>query len=350
MPKATFQTLSFIAVVVLVTAAFVWLLLPYYGAILWAVVLAVLFNPIHRRLLGRLSGRRNFAAALSVLGCICIGIVPASLVLAALAHEAAGLYLRITLHEFDPAVILARAQGALPRFLLTATSKLNLGDLNEAEARLTSFLLQASQGFAERAVVVGQNTAQLLVSLGIMVYLLFFLFRDGSTLTDILRKASPLDARHTDHILGKFASVMKATVMGNVVIAAIEGGIGGTTFWALGIDAALLWGLLMAALSLLPAIGTALVWVPVGGYFLLSGDYLKGVILLIGGVLVISLVNSLIRPPVVGKGTRLPDYVVLISTAGGLSLIGMNGFVIGPLIAALFVAVWSLFADDQLRP
>jgi len=134
MPKETFQTLSFIATVVLVTAAFIWLLLPYYSAILWAVVLAVLFNPLHTKLLGRLAGHRNLAAALSVLGCICIGIIPASLILAALAHEAAGLYVRITLREFDPVTILARAQGALPPVLLDAASKLNLDDLAQAQA------------------------------------------------------------------------------------------------------------------------------------------------------------------------------------------------------------------------
>ena len=106
---------------------------------------------------------------------------------------------------------------------------------------------------------------------------------------------------------------------------------------------------LMAVLSLLPAVGAFLVWAPVAVYLLLSGQYLKGVILLLIGTLIISLIDNLLRPPLVGKGTRLPDYVVLVSTLGGLSLFGMNGFVVGPLIAALFIAVWSLFADGQMR-
>jgi len=349
MQKETFQTLSFIATVVLVTAAFVWLLLPYYGAILWAVVLAVLFAPLYRQLTKWFPEHRNLSAALSVLACICIVVIPTSLILAALAHEAAGLYIRISSREFDPAEIFAQMQGTLPPFVPEAMSKLNLGDLAEAETKLTSFLLQVSQAIAARAVIIGQNTAQLLVSLGIMLYLLFFLFRDGLVLRDLIRRASPLDERHTDHILGKFASVMKATVKGNVIIATIQGAIGGVTFWTIGIEAALLWAVLMAAISLLPAVGAGLVWVPVAVYLLLSGDYLKGIILLAIGTLIISTIDNLLRPILVGKGTRLPDYVVLISTAGGLTLIGMNGFVIGPLIAALFVAVWSLFADDQLH-
>lgn len=349
MPKATIQALSFITVVVLATVAFVWLLLPYYGAILWAVILAILFNPLQKRLEAALRGRRNLAAALSLLACICIVVIPGSVILASLAQEAASLYNRVSTREFDLEKLFTQIQAALPPFAERALATLNLGDFTEIRARLTSLLMQASQAVATQAFSIGQNTAQFVVSLGVMLYLLFFLFRDGTSLTIMIQKASPLSDRHTDHILGKFSSVAKATVKGNIIIAAIQGAIGGAAFWMLGIEAALLCGVLMAFLSLLPAIGAALVWVPVAGYLLLSGQYLKGAILVAVGVLVISLVDNLLRPPLVGKGTRLPDYAVLISTVGGLALIGMNGFVIGPLIAALFISVWSLFTDDQPR-
>lgn len=349
MPKTTIQGFSSLAVVVVVTAAFVWLLLPYYGAILWAVILAILFNPLQSRLERRLGVHRNLAAAASVAACICIVVIPASMILASLAQEAASLYDSVSRREFDLGAILARIQSRLPSFIVDALSALNLGDITEIQARLTSFLMQASQTVATGALNIGQNTAQFFVSLGVMLYLLFFLFRDGNDLTAMIRRASPLSDRYTAHIMGKFSSVVKATVKGNVIIAAIQGAIGGVAFWILGVEAALLWGVLMAFLSLLPAIGAALVWVPVVGYYLLSAQYLKGAILLAVGVLVISTVDNLLRPSLVGKGTRLPDYVVLVSTVGGISLIGMNGFVIGPLIAALFVAVWSLFVDDQLH-
>lgn len=349
MAKETIQILSFITVIVLVTIAFVWLLLPYYGAILWAVTLAILFNPLQKGLEAALRGRHNLTAALSVLACICIVVIPGSAILASLAQEAASLYNRVSTREFDLDKLFAQLHGILPPFAERALAALNLGDLAEIRSRLTSFLMQASQTVATQAYSIGQNTAQFVISLGVMLYLLFFLFRDGTSLIVMIRKASPLSDRQTDHILGKFSSVVKATVKGNIIIATIQGTIGGVTFWMLGIGAALLWGVLMAFLSLLPAIGAGLVWVPVAGYLLLSGQYLKGAILLAVGVLVISLVDNLLRPPLVGKGTRLPDYVVLISTVGGLSLIGMNGFVIGPLIAALFIAVWSLFTDDQLH-
>ena len=350
MARTKIQEFAFLATLALVTVAFVWLLSPYYGAILWAVILAILFDPLQRGLERRLGSRRNLAAALSVLACICVVVIPGTLILAALANEAAGLYTRIGTREFDPGTLFSRLQGALPPFVWKGLAALDLGDMAQIQARLTSFLLEVSQTIATRAVTIGQNTAQFVISLGVMLYLLFFLFRDGVALAARIRKASPLGERETDQMLEKFASVVKATVKGNVTIAAIQGAIGGLTFFMLGIQPALLWGILMAVLSLLPAVGAGLVWVPAAAYLLLTGAYLKGAVLLAVGTLVISTVDNLLRPPLVGKGTMLPDYAVLISTVGGLSLIGMNGFVLGPLIVALFVAAWSLFSDDKMHP
>ena len=346
MSTPSIQWISFIVVAVLITVAFFWLLLPFYGALLWAVILAILFNPLQRWLVRVLNGRNNLASALSVLACVCIVVLPGSLILTSLAQEAGSLYNRISAREFQPAVILEQIRGALPDFVVQGLAALNLGTLEEIQSWLTSFLGQVSQAIAARAVLIGQGTAQLLVSLGVMLYVLFFLFRDGPGLAATIRRASPLSDHHTDHILGKFTAVVRATVKGNVIIAAIQGTIGGVVFWMLGIEAALLWGVLMAMLSLLPAVGAFLVWGPAASYLLLTGQYVQGAILLAVGVFVISLIDNLLRPPLVGKGTRLPDYLVLVSTLGGITLIGINGFVVGPLIAALFVAVWSLLTDD----
>lgn len=348
MPRQMIEIVSLTAVIVLATMAFIWVVLPLYGAVLWAVILAILFNPLQQWLVIRLGGRR-LAAAASILVCICIVVIPGSLLLAAVAQETTALYVRISTREFDLAAMLGQAHAALPSFLTDALSAINLGSAEEPQADLAAHLRQVVQAIASRAVAIGQNTAQFVVTLGVMLYVLFFLFRDGVELAATIRNASPLDKRYTDHILGKFAEVVKATVRGNVIIAAIQGTIGGITFWLLDIHGALLWGVVMAVLSLLPAVGAFLVWVPAFAWLLLTGQYLNGAILLGVGVLVISTIDNLLRPRLVGRGTRLPDYVVLVSTLGGLALFGMNGFVIGPLIAALFVAVWSLFSSDQTQ-
>ena len=135
---------------------------------------------------------------------------------------------------------------------------------------------------------------------------------------------------------------MRATVKGNIVVAVIQGALGGLIFWLLGIQGALLWAVILAILSLLPAVGASLIWGPVAIYFLATGAIWQGIVLTLFGVLVIGLIDNLLRPLLVGKDTKLPDYVVLISTLGGLSVFGLNGFVIGPLLAALFIACWDL--------
>ncbi|MHB2266527.1 AI-2E family transporter [Aliihoeflea sp. PC F10.4] len=345
--KPSIEDLSFIVVILVVTAAFVWLLLPFYGAVLWAVILAILFNPLQRRLERALGGRKGLAAGISLLSCICIVVIPGVLILSSVAQQATGLYDRVTSSEFDAEAAMAQVHDAMPQFILDALAQFNLGSIADIQDRLTSFLGETAQFIAARLVSIGQGTAQLFISLGIMLYVLFFLFRDGATLAAKIRTASPLTQHHTDYILEKFSSVVKATVKGNVIIAALQGAIGGVTFWFMGIPAALLWGVLMAILSLLPAVGSFIVWGPVAAFLIISGDYLNGILLILIGTFVIGLIDNLLRPPLVGAGTRMPDYVVLVSTLGGIALFGLNGFVVGPLIAALFIAVWSLFTDDR---
>lgn len=347
MQRRTIEGISFVATVVLVTLAFLWLLLPYYGALLWATILAILFYPLHRRLLRHTGGRENLAAALSLAACICLAVIPGAILLASLVREASSLYARIGTPGFDIASGLQDFPALLPDFVLDGLAALGMEDLSELQRRVTSFLGRAAQNIAARAVLIGQGTVQFVIGLGIMLYVLFFLFRDGPRIAAVIRRASPLSDSHTRRIFERFASAVKATVKGNLIIALVQGMIGGMIFWLLGIGAALLWGALMTFLSLLPAVGAALVWVPVAVYLLMTGAYGRGALLLVVGMLVISTIDNLLRPQLIGKDLRLPDYVILVSTVGGLALFGMNGFVIGPLIAALFVAVWSLFVKEQ---
>jgi len=145
----------------------------------------------------------------------------------------------------------------------------------------------------------------------------------------------------------KFNHVVRATVKGNLVVAITQGALGGLIFWFLDIPSVLLWAVLMAFLSLLPAVGAGIVWAPVAVYFLLSGAIWQGVVLGLFGVFVIGLVDNLLRPILVGKDTRMPDYMILISTLGGMAVFGLNGFVIGPLIAALFMSSWAIYVESK---
>jgi predicted PurR-regulated permease PerM len=175
--------------------------------------------------------------------------------------------------------------------------------------------------------------------------------RDGRTLAQGVKDAIPLRGDQKATLFARIADVLRATVKGSVLVAIAQGALGGIAFWFLGIHAALLWAVLMAFLSLIPAVGATLVWLPVAIYFLATGAIWQGIGLILYGVLVIGLVDNLLRPFLVGKGTKLPDYVVLISTLGGIQVFGLNGFVIGPLIAAMFMVSWEIFsASRQASP
>ncbi len=341
------QRVSFYILLVLVTLAFIAVLLPFYSAVFWAVVFAIVFFPLYARLEAMLGGRRNIAAILSVAICLCLVILPGFAILSSLIQEGTSLYQRIASGEIDLNRMANEVIGVLPLFMQERIQALETGGLADLRERFSSSLMQGGSFFAGRALNFGQSTVEFFIAFGLMLYLLFFLFRDGRALATRIRNALPLSDEHTSQFMAKFASVVRATVRGNIIIALVQGAIGGVTFWFLGVQPALLWGVLMVMLSLVPAVGAALIWVPTAIYLAVTGAVAKAAVIVLVGIFVIGLVDNLLRPPLVGKETKLPDYVVLISTVGGISLLGVNGFVIGPLVAALFIAAWSLFEKER---
>lgn len=353
MRKASLEHKTFLLILIVVTLAFGMILLPFYGAVFWAVILAIIFAPLNRWLLRRLGKRRNLAALLSLLVGVVLAVVPVIFISLSLVQQGALVYEQIRSGQLDFGRYAEQIRRGLPMPVDDVLRRLGAGDFGSVQEKLSQAALAISQFIANRAVNIGQNTVQFVINFFIMLYLLFFFFRDGSDLLHTVRSAIPLEAGRKHALLAKFTTVVKATVKGNVIVAITQGTLGGLIFWFFGIQGALLWAVLMAVLSLLPAVGSALVWLPVAIYFLVTGAIWQGVVLVLYGVFVIGLVDNVLRPILVGKDTKMPDYIVLVSTLGGLSLVGLNGFVIGPLVAALFMATWGLFAnsnDDQSAP
>jgi predicted PurR-regulated permease PerM len=253
-------------------------------------------------------------------------------------------YAQVRAGSLDFGAFFSQIVHALPQSIQNVLARYDLMDLPGLQQRLSAGAAQISQFVATRALSLGQNTVQFVVSFCVMLYLFFFLVRDGREISHLIRDAIPLDESHKQHLIRKFTTVIRATVKGNVVVAVVQGTLGGIALWVVGIQGALLWGFVMMLLSLLPAVGAALVWLPVAIYFISTGVLVKGIGLALFGTLVIGTVDNVLRPVLVGKDTRLPDWVVLISTLGGMALFGINGFVIGPLVAALFMASWDIFA------
>ena len=332
-----------------VTAAFFWILLPFYGAVFWGFILAVMFMPLNDYFLSKIPKKKNTAALLTLSVCLLIVIIPLIVVIGALTQESAVLYQKILTRSVNFDTSFQFIVSKLPDWVTDLLNHSGITTLAEFQQKISSGVLQASQYIAGKLFVIGQNILDFAIGFGIMLYLLFFLLRDGNELATRIRKIIPLTDGHKTLLLTKFTGVIRATVKGNLVVAIVQGALGGLVFWFLGIEAALLWGAIMSVLSLLPA-GSGVIWVPVAIYFLATGAIMKGVILLVFGILVIGLIDNLLRPLLVGKDTQMPDYLVLISTLGGMALFGLNGFVIGPVIAALFLTAWELFSTISQLP
>lgn len=338
---------TFLLLLAGVTAAFGWVLLPFFHAVFWAAVLAIVFAPLQCRLLQRLGQRRNLAALTTLLLILVMVILPLLLVGNLLGREIAEVYENYRSGRLNPAAWLRQGIAWLPPWLGRLLAQQGLTSLDAVQDKLSSSALQGGQFLFSRTLAVGQNTLNFLIGFVVMLYLLFFLLRDGDALAARLRAALPLVQPHKQRLLDQFTTVIRATIKGNFAVAAAQGTLGGLVFALLGIGSAVLWGAVMALLSLLPAFGAALIWGPVAVYLLFSGSPGRGAALLAFGLLVIGLVDNLLRPLLVGRDTRMPDYVVLVSTLGGLALFGLSGFVIGPVIAGLFLVTWGLFASSD---
>ncbi len=343
-PLDRFESRALICLLLVVTIAMAWILLPFYGVIMWGSITAMLFAPWYRWLLPRLKRKATLAALVTLTAVLVIVILPMVMITAVLAREAALVYEKIESGQLNIVGYFQSIFNLLPAWITDILSRAGLSDFDSLQRRITSLLLQGSQFIATQALSIGQNTFEFLTSIFITLYLAFFLIRDGHQVARTIRQAIPLAPIHKNELIAKFATVIRATVKGNLVVALIQGVLGGLAFWFLGVGAAVLWAVLMAFLSLLPAVGAALVWFPVAVYFFITGSIWQGFALIAWGVLVIGLVDNILRPLLVGKDTRMPDYVVMITTLGGMTVFGINGFVLGPAIAAMFIAVWHIYS------
>ncbi len=347
MKQFTLPQNSFLLLLAIVTIAFIWILLPYSGAVFWGVVFAIIFAPLQSRLLRATKGKPTVAALLSLLVIVLMVLLPLAMITASLIDQVAGIYTMVSSGKIDFAAYFQVVIRALPNWAISLLERFELTNLASLQTKIADGAAQISQAAATYALNIGRNTLDFVVSMTIMLYLLFFLLRDGRILAARIQRAVPLSIEYKSRLFQNFTTVIRATVKGNVLVAMAQGALGGLIFWMLDVTGPLLWGVVMAFLSLLPAVGAALVWGPVAIYFLMTGHVWQGVVLAAYGVLVIGLVDNILRPILVGKDTKLPDYVILLSTLGGMALFGLNGFVIGPVIAALFIATWDLFCRSD---
>lgn len=341
----------FILILALVTLAFLNILSPYSSSVLWAAILALIFYKLKTWILRMTRGRNNLASFLTLLIICLIVFTPLAIITSSLASELNTVYRSL---QSDNAIIARWYQDTLdylPGWGHKMLADYQLDTLTGIRSKLSALAMQGSQYAASSVLLISKNTFVVVVGFGVMLYLLFFFLKDGARLVEMSFRSIPLDNHMKYRLFARFAAVARATVKGTILVAIAQGVLGGIAFYAAGIEASVLWGSLMAFLSLIPAVGTALIWVPAAIYLFATGMLIKGLLLTIWFVVVVGLSDNVLRPLLVGKDIRMPDWLILITTLGGLSIYGINGFVIGPMIAALFVTCWNFFyqADNEKR-
>lgn len=339
------QQRAFVLLIAVVSFAFFWLVKGFWQPVFWAALLTIMFTPFYRRLNELCRHRQRLSALLTVLG-IVVGVVLPLFVLAlGVMQESFTLYDRVLSGKIDlqkPVRMMEQSLPVAADFLEKAGM-----DLDKVKDALSQSALKASQFLANHIFRIGQSTVQMAVQTALMLYLLYFFLIDGPGILKTIVRALPLDANRQWQLLHRFADVARATVKGTLVIGVVQGGIGGIVFWLLGIQGALLWGVLMVLLSVLPVVGSALIWAPTALILITTGQIFKGILLLAVGAIGIGLADNLLRPALVGRETRLPDYLILLATLGGLAVYGLSGFIIGPICAAVFVTVWEMAQNSS---
>lgn len=333
----------FLLLVFLITAAFFGLIKDYLFAVFWAIVLSLLSYQVQNRIAARLPGRNNLAAGLTLSLIILIVIVPFLFVSMAIVTQGISIYEQIETDEINIQGQLESLRSRIPA-IESFLQRFDI-DIDEIRENISKSLTSITKNLAAKLIGITQNLFSFVILFFLMLYILFFFLRDGKELVDKLIWVLPIGDQKEWQLLHRFDSVARATVKGSLVVAILQGGIGGLLFWAVGIPAPAIWGVLMTFLSLLP-LGSGIVWVPAAIIFLIQADYARGIVVLAVGSLIIGLLDNFLRPRLIGNDTKMPDYLILLSTLGGLSCFGISGFVLGPIIAAFFITCWELLGRE----
>lgn len=332
-----FQKIAFLFFLVTVTGVFLFMLKGFALTLLMAAVFTGLTYPIYGFWLKRLK-RPVLASSATLLLLILVAVIPL-IALGIVAYQEASLFVS----HFEPEAVRDYLLGTFRKIQSDYPSlftRINPQDIINAALNGMRNALQylLSQG-ANFSLTLVSNV----VSFFLMLFMMFYFYMDGERMLARLIRWSPLRDDHERLLLQQFLTVSKATLKGILVIGIIQGAIGAVLFWAVGMHAPIFLGVLMIFASVIPAAGGGLVWFPASLYLLFTGHTVKGIVVLAVGVLVIGTVDNLLRPGLVGKDAKLHDLMVLMSTLGGLGLFGLPGFIIGPILASLFITLWTLY-------
>ncbi|WP_271079327.1 AI-2E family transporter [Aurantiacibacter sp. MUD61] len=343
--RANLETGGYLLFLLLVTAGFVFVSWPFASPLLFATLAAIMFQPLYQWFLRKLGGGGNRAAIATLLVITFAVILPALFIGSVVVEQATAVVLAFQRGEIDLIGWFNAVHGALPDVVRENLDMEGLGTAELAQQRAQELALESSGLIAREALAITGSAVGFVLSFGVGLYVVYFLLRDGKDIGERVLAHLPLANNVAQRLAERFLSIVRATIKGSVVVGLVQGLLGSITYWIAGMPSVVLLGLLTALFSLVPAIGPAIVWVPVAAYLLAMGDIWQGVVVLISGVAIIGMVDNVLRPILVGRDTGIPDWMILITTLGGIAAMGIAGIVVGPMAAGLFLAGWGILLE-----
>jgi len=329
-----------LALVLLISALFLDMIRQFLMPMFMAGIFSAILSPAHRWLTAKIGGRDNLASILVIIGIVVLVLAPLSILIGVVVAQAISVSQSVTpwVQSFinEPTAITAYMEKIPYYKEILPYRAVIIEKAGMVVGNISTFLINSLSE-------VTMLTVNAVFSSIIMLYVMFYFLTMGEVLLGKILYFLPLHDRDERRLLHRFTSVTKATLKGTLIIGMIQGFICGLAFAFAGIQGPVFWGTVMAVMSIIPAFGTAIVWVPALIILALKGEFLGvGILAVLCGAVAGNL-DNILRPRLVGKDTEMHDLFVLFGTLGGISLFGILGIILGPIVAALFITIWEIY-------
>lgn len=338
---------GFLLFLAIITLAMIYVVWPFAAPLLWATLAAIMFQPLYQSNLARLRGQPNWAASATLLFITVAILLPGFFIGGMVVDEATRLVSAFQSGDIDIASWFEAILSALPAGILEWLNQSGFADLTELQERAQQLIRESAGLLAQQALSISGGVFGFVLAFGVGLYVTYFLLRDGVAIGERIIHDVPLDTEVAELLGRRFLSIVRATVKGSVVVGIVQGTLGAITFWIVGLPSVVLFGLVMAIFSLLPAVGAGIVWVPAAIWLLATGSIWEGLFVIFSGLVIIGMADNVLRPILVGRETGIPDWIILITTLGGIATLGLAGVVLGPLVAGLFLAGWCMAQESR---
>ena len=339
------RNIVFFGILTIITIAFIYLLRPFFITIFWAAVIASLFYPLYTKLKKYLKNE-NASVLITLLAVFIVIVIPLTIISSLVIKESIELYSALDNQKSTVVKNIQETTNWVKNSQYFQNLNLNesaiIEKFSDVAKTITAFLFTQVKNLT-------QNSILFFAMLLIMFYTLFYFLRDGDKMLKKLMYLSPLGDKSEMMLYKKFTSTARAAIKGTFVIGLIQGALGGIMFSIAGIQGALIWGIIMILASIIPGVGASIVWLPAALIMLILGNVWEAVMIILVGALIIGTIDNLLRPVLVGKDVSIHPLLVLFSTLGGIALFGISGFIIGPIIVALFLSLWEMYAHHYRK-